>query len=310
MKPQRIIGQRGIPGGIVSGTAYIYIPSDITNREQFISDCFNTATVSILTNDGQRFDNVSVDKNSFQYLDFPATVNDLGSMIFWVKISKHNLPVAVALLTKKGEVLGFQNGQFKIEKLSGNNIVSILGDGKKGNLFINVQSDTEGNVIINARNKDKNNKVKLNVDGDINTMSNNWNGQVLEQFLINIKNGLDDKKTQTVIKYTRNTGFSYKDQYNNDIEITKDGFSYQDDNKNKITVTKDGLVYQNDKGTFEVDKNGKFSFKNNSYSIKKMFEDFIDEVSNITTSTMIGIQPIINKAQVIALKNKLNNICK
>jgi len=36
--------------------------------------------------------------------------------------------------------------------------------------------------------------------------------------------------------------------------------------------------------------------------------DFVDEVSRITTATAIGTQPILNIAQVIALKQKINSI--
>jgi hypothetical protein len=308
---QRIIGTRGVRGGLSSGIGYIVIPNDITNREQFISNCFSTSTVSILLPDASRFDSLEVNKILFQYLDFPNTVNDLGSRIFWVKISKHNQPVVIAILNKKGEVLSLQNGQFKIEKLSGNNIVSILGDGKKGNLFINVQSDIEGNIIINARNKDKKNKVKLNVDGNIETISNNGAFQVLEEFKINIKNGLIDKNTETIIKYKRDTGFNYFDQYKNNIIINKDGFQYDDNNKNKIVITKDGLKYTNDKGTFEIDKDGKFSMSNDQYSIKDLITDLIKEVEAIKTPTSIGLNPPSNVANFALIRTqKLPKILK
>lgn len=279
------IGQIGIDTKVLSGSGYIFIPNDITNRDKFISDCYNTSTVSILTIEGQRFDRVSVNRNIFSDLDFPGTVDDVGSLVFWIKHQKHNQPVIVAIINKKGEVLGFQKGQFSIKKSSDDGIVSILGDSNTGNLFINVESDEGGNIIINARNNDKNNKVKINVDGDIQTISNNFVSNVLEQFYIKIKNDLKDSDTETIIKYVRDTGFQYQDQFNN-----------------KITITEDGLKYENDKGEFEVDKNGKFSFKNDQYSLTDLMNDLISEIAAIKTTTLLGIQPPLNVANFVTLQ--------
>lgn len=279
------IGQIGIDTKVLSGSGYIYIPNDITNRELFISNCYNTSTVSILTIEGQRFDKVGVNRNIFADLDFPETTSDVGSLVFWVKHQKHNQPVVVAIINKKGEVLGFQKGQFSIKKDSSTGEVSILGDSNVGNLFINVQSDGGGNIIINARNKDKGNKVKINVDGNIETISNNFISNVLEQFYIKIKNDLVDSDTETVIKYVRDIGFQYEDQFGN-----------------KITIASSGLKYENDKGIFEVDSNGKFSFKNNQYSLTDLMNDLISEIAAIKTTTMLGVQPPLNVANFITLK--------
>lgn len=42
--------------------------------------------------------------------------------------------------------------------------------------------------------------------------------------------------------------------------------------------------------------------------LRSFLEDFVDEVANITTTTGIGVQPIINKIKISALKAKLNDI--
>ena len=36
------LGQRGIYSGVLSGVGYIFIPNDITDRDLFISSCYNT----------------------------------------------------------------------------------------------------------------------------------------------------------------------------------------------------------------------------------------------------------------------------
>lgn len=283
----RILGQRGIFSGLISGTAYVFVPNDITNREKFISDCYNTLTISILNSEGQRFDNVPVDRNIFQNLDFPETTNDLGSLIFYVKVQRQNLPIVVAVLNKKGEVLGYQKGQISLSKSSKTGIVSILGDSKKGDLLINVDSDEGGNIIVNAKNKNKTNKVKLNIDGDFELNSKNGKLQFLEQFQIIIKNALEDDKTETLISYKRNTGFNYSDQYGNIISLNENG-----------------LKYTNKKGNFEIDKDGKFSFSNSDYSIKDLLIDLFKEIEAIKTSTSIGLQPPINVANFANLRTK------
>lgn len=290
----RILGQRGIFSGVLSGTGYVFVPNDITNREKFISDCYNTCTISILNYEGQRFDNVSVDKNIFQSLDFPEKVNDLGSLVFYVKVQRQNQPIVVAVLNKKGEVLGYQKGQISLSKSSKTGIVSILGDSKKGDLLINVESDAGGNIIVNAKNKNKNNKVKLNIDGDFELNSKNGKLQVLEQFQVIVKNALEDDKTETIISYKRDTGFNYSDQYGNIISLDVNG-----------------LIYSNKKGNFEIDKDGKFSFSNSDYSIKDLFTDLISEIEAIKTSTSIGLQPPVNVAKFTSIRtSKMTKILK
>jgi hypothetical protein len=281
---RKAIGQRGLGGGLITGIGYVFIPNDITNRDQFVSNCFNTATISIITADAQRFDKVEVNRSIFAELDFPETTKDVGSMIFYVKNQKHNQPVVVAVLNRKGEVLGFQKGQFLIKKNSETGSVSILGDSNKGNLFLNVESDEGGNIIINAKNKNKNNKVKLNIDGDIDILSTNCNQQVLQQFSLKIKDSLKSDK-ETILKYIRETGFSYKDEFDNEI-----------------TITEDGLKYKNNKGEFECDKDGKFSFKNDQYSLTELITTLIQKLEAVKVSTSIGLQPFVNLADFTALR--------
>jgi hypothetical protein len=268
----------------MSGTGYVFIPNDITDREKFISDCYNTSTVSILNTEGQRFDRVQVNRSMFYDLDFPETVNDIGSLVFWVKNQKHNQPVIVAVINKRGEVLGFQKGQFSIKKDSSTGNVSITGDSNKGNLFINVQSDEGGNIVINAKNTDKSNKVQLNVDGNIETVSSNFNSQVLEQFLVKIKNSLESDD-ETTIKYVRGTGFEYSDEF-----------------RNILTINEDGFKYENGDNVFEMDSDGKVSVKNGNYSLTDLITDLISTIEKITTATAIGTQPIINLASFTSLR--------
>lgn len=281
---RKAIGQRGLGGGLTTGIGYVFIPNDITNRDQFVSNCFNTATISIITADAQRFDKVEVSRSIFAELDFPETTKDVGSMIFYVKNQKHNQPVVVAVLNRKGEVLGFQKGQFLIKKDSVTGSVSILGDSNKGNLFLNVESDEGGNIIINAKNKSKSNKVKLNVDGDIDIISTNCSQQVLQQFSLKIKDSLKSDK-ETILKYIRETGFSYKDEFDNEI-----------------TIDESGLKYKNSKGEFECDKDGKFSFKNDQYSLTELITTLIQKLEAVKVSTSIGLQPFVNLADFTALR--------
>jgi len=127
MTYQKKLGQRGIYSGLISGTGYLYIPSDISDRDKFISDCFNTCSVSFLTIEGQRFDDVQVSKNLFKDLEFPDEKNDVGSLIFWVKHQKHNKPIIVGVLCRKGEALGYQRYEFLLNKQTETGLVKILG---------------------------------------------------------------------------------------------------------------------------------------------------------------------------------------
>lgn len=70
---------------------------------------------------------------------------------------------------------------------------------------------------------------------------------------------------------------------------SKDAFVAMYDEVDSIIVKVNGQSYTIDKDGFSIDlKAGKFSFKNNQESLKKILQDLISEVSKITVTTQMG----------------------
>jgi hypothetical protein len=241
---EKKLGQRGIYSGLMSGSGYVYIPNDIQDRKKFISNCYNTCTISFVTIEGQRFDNVPVSTTIFDQLDFPQNVKEVGSLLFWVKHQVQNKPIVVAILTRKGEVLNIQQDQFFVGKKTSKGYVTILGDASKGNLFL--KGEGSGSILsILFKN------VKLKLKQIFLIESNDISLKVLSTFNLIIKNDLSSDAEN--ILYFDKDKMSYEDSFGNIILIDKDKFSYQND-KAVFTIEKSGkFTLENDKGSFVID---------------------------------------------------------
>lgn len=221
------LGQRGLYSGLISGSGYVYIPNDIDDRNKFISNCHNTQTISFLTVEGQRFDNVPVSKTIFSDLEFPQEIGDVGSLLFWVKHQKHNLPIVLAILSKKGETLGFQQYEFLINKQTDDGLVRVFGDGKKGNLFIKLNG-TEGSLSLTSK------QVKALISEYLNIETLDVEIKALNSFVIRIKNDLDTSVLESVItvekdsfKYENDKG-TFEIDANGKFNFTNDQYSLKD----------------------------------------------------------------------------------
>lgn len=227
---KKVLGQRGLYSGLLSGVGYIYLPNDIDDREKFISNCHNTGTVSFVTSEGQRYDNVQVSKTIFQDIDFPLNIGDLGSLIFWIKVEKHNKPIILGVLLKRGEIIGFQQYQFLVNKQTNSGVIRISGDGRKGNLFIKLDG-TDG--ILNLSTK----KLKALIKEYVNIEVDSFIVKCLKSFSILIKNDLnsDDEKVFSIDE----NGFKYS-HGDNILEIDNDGkFTFENSQYSLKTLFED-----------------------------------------------------------------------
>lgn len=231
-----------------AGIAYIFIPEDI-DRDKFLFNAYRTGRVSLLTENSERFDNVRVSKNIFNFIDFPQKIGELGSMVVWILLPKKKIPIIVGTVNKDREYIDLSEHEFSIRKVKGSNLVEILGNAKLGNLYFNVECDQKGggNLIFNIRNKDPltngggsfkafvSNKIDLEAAISMQLTSQ-------EEFKVIIRNFQKDKqKKQTIIKYVREQGFSYVDEFGNNIQIDDTGVIIQT-NKNLIKIDQNGAI--------------------------------------------------------------------
>lgn len=272
------LGEQKLPGKRNSaGIGYLMIPLDIS-RELWIKNCYRRGQVSLI-NGNERIDNVLLSKHLIQDLEFPQNPKELGTKIVWVSTTKS--VIAIAIINKNDEIISISDDQnfSVIKKIGLNSIIEISGNVEDENLIISINSKTNnsGKLLINVNNEEDKGELNILVNGTSILESNILDLNILEEFNLIIQNPQRNSTTSTKISYNRELGFNYKDEFGNEIII---------------------------------DKDGKFSIKNNSYSLTNLFNDIITQISAITVATAIGIQPILNKTQVEDLKNKVIQILK
>lgn len=234
--------KRRIPNSrLTTGIGYIIIPKGV-DRDSFVINCLRKETVSLITQDGSYINNVNIDVDCLQRIEFPENSDSNGSCVVFVNEFNRNIPIVVAVLSKGNENQLLKEGEFKLFKKTKAGVVVISGDSNKGNLFIQLMSDENsgGEFHIDLLNNNKSSKLNINVKGTINIHA-----------------------TDTI-------------RLNSDVGI-------------KFSNT------NNDSG-LEAAVLGD--------TLKQIFDDFIDEVSNITVTTAIGTQPILNKVQILDFKNR------
>jgi len=259
-----------------SGIGYIIIPDGV-DRDQFLLTCFRTGKVSILTESAERLDNVSVVQSSFNNLVFPATPKELGSVIFWVKIPKHNIPVVVGCLNKTNDLLPIEEGEFYVGRRGKEHKISIIGQEHYGDLFItldSLSSKKSSKFEINLSSKIKQSLFQIICDGDVVVNTNNINLQAASKFELIVKEAKNDKFLR--LKYTLGEGFDYLDEFNNIIQINKDQIYLEKGDGKKITVT-NKIKLGN--GSFEPSVLGD---KNSQY-LSDILDKLITLLNNLST---------------------------
>jgi hypothetical protein len=278
-----------IPGNkTLTGIGYVMIPLDI-DRDEYIKNCLFSNSISICTENSERFDNVQMNKGLWNEISFPKKPSEIGSIVFWVRIENSNQPIIVSILNKKNELTVKGEEEFYIGRDNNNADIFISGSTKDGILLVEVDSkvDDLGEIIIKARNSTKNSKITIISDGSVNVVSKDLILNVRNELQITIPSTKADKKTY--IHYSEENGFYYKDIEGNEVNINSDGV--------KVLTNK----FQIGEGS-EVERIAK------GESLKALLKELIHEVSNITTTTMLGVMPVNNKTKITALLGKLEPI--
>ena len=214
-----IAGERG-NGGI----GYVALPIDV-DRDTFVQQCLDLNTISMVTENFEFINNVPVDAEKMQYLRFPTDPTLIGSTVVWINIPKHNFPVIIAVLNPKDQAT-------KITDLNSYNLTrrnpvnqsvgasfKILGE--KGKMMITTEGESGGESIFSVKvyNNDMKGLHQTYIQGTKETeVEDTIVYKVVNAFEITIQDQTSED-TPTIIKYVRNSGFTYSDQYGNEISI-------------------------------------------------------------------------------------------
>lgn len=155
------------------GVGYITIPTGV-DRELYIATCYRKERVAIqLDGGGGVVNNCYISTSALQRVKFPDYPDEIGSCVVFISPKFNNIPIITEVVSKEDETQLLEENSFKkiVETATAN--VSIEGKGKSGELFINVESDFEGEGSIYITLKSKNNTAKFNLNcfGDVNIYS-------------------------------------------------------------------------------------------------------------------------------------------
>lgn len=210
--------------GYSSIRGYIYIPDDV-DRDTYVQTALRTERVCVIAEDSGAFlKNVYIARDSIQDIYFPREKRELGSCVVCVNILPQNEYIIVAVLSKSDESQLLGEYEFKKEKRSSDAVVSVLGKGKTGEMFIDIdgKETNGGRLFVNIRNTESAGQLKINVDGDSSVYSNgNIELQSTESINLSVLN--NDTKKESIISYKNGDGFSYKDEFDNEITVQNNG---------------------------------------------------------------------------------------
>ena len=167
---------RLIANKVWCGIGFVIVPPDV-DRQQYINTCFASETISIYPEcGGTSFNRVPLSQEAVQQVEFPDKDKKFGSQVVYLFHPTTKNPIIIAVLSKRNELVGVQHKQFKLFKSDGENLVSLIGDGKKGNLFVTVKSTetSGGQILINLVQSGGTGKFSLQVQGDIFLISNHF----------------------------------------------------------------------------------------------------------------------------------------
>ena len=254
-----------------AGIAYVILPSDV-DREKYIRECYKTSTVSIYSEFNGFSNRVPIDKYSLNFVKFPVVKGEYGSAVKYSIDTVHNKPIINGIYFTADEISDLVEHQFKFKRELNGNFVEITGSSDGKYLGINVGADEAGEVYINVKSKDESGKVNINVDGECNITS--LHNTTLKQYgkLSFVTQNKDDDEESTVEEHTTTS---------------------------RTIITKEENIFAEKLNINNGDQNFVLGKK-----LIEFLDDFITEVGNITTTTSVGQQPILNKVQILGFKKK------
>lgn len=284
VKRKKNIATQELPGhNYPAGFAYVYMPADV-DREAYIRNCFNTNTVSITNENGQYLHRVPVDKVSMQFVEFPESTEELGSPVLVQNIKPNNTVVITSVFSASGDVEFSEEHQYKFRKQQDDRYGEVLINGKRGQVQVNCEGDSEGGEYYESvTNDNKTAKKYVKVDGDY-TVEND--GKIQFNSTKTIKFRIFDPEVnekETIFEYNKSEGFRYKDEFENEIIIEQ----------GQITINSQ---------TINHNKGSEAMVLGNT--LKSIIDEILSTLTSTQVITSIGNQPLLTAAQFNSIQSK------
>lgn len=229
---KRQVSKRGLKVSKNSvGYGNLYLPSEV-DRDKFLLKCYQSATVSIITENSEVYENVSVPPYIFNELVFPENNLEIGSKVVYLSTPKQLRPIIVGLILRNDEYLNLKEGEFKLGKTLKGNLVEVFGNTKNAALYLNAISNKDfgGELKIKVKNKNKTAILGIQVDGNIEIENSNLFKLTSKEFKLNIIDYSKDNSGSTIpeISYKLGEGLTIIDEYGNKIQTSSKGVIIND----------------------------------------------------------------------------------
>lgn len=227
-----------------SGVGYIVIPEDIT-REQYISNCYRTHTVTINGGYGYGYIcQVRIFPDVLQKITFPLTSEERGSQVFWVRENFSNRPVVIGILSEDGLTNLLRENQDRIVQEIDGKIVEIFQDANSATLNINVvgTNDTPANINIKVASGSEDSVVNVISDGHLNVDANQVQLTARKDVSLYLKNGKDEEQFSLIGDADK---VEFKDKNGNTVTINADNVNVVPAKQFNLSDGKEPMVLGN-----------------------------------------------------------------
>lgn len=220
------------------GVGYVVL-SRAQARDAYIGACFRNNYIAIKTAQNEIIPKCIVEKNVWQYLEFPNTSEQRGSAVVWVNVPHQNKVIVIGVLHKRDELNPIQSvGEFKFQRKVGENVVTVHGNGNNGILNIISQGtlSDEGSMYVKILNQNELAVFDLYVQGVANlTTESDMNLKVGGELNVLVRDDLNPEN-QATLNYTLGTGLTFTDEYFNTLTSNNGGFVLNVTSGNKVYV--------------------------------------------------------------------------
>lgn len=227
-----------------SGVGYIVVPEDIT-REQYISNCYRTRTVTINGGYGYGYIcQVRIFSDVLQKITFPLSSKERGSQVFWVRENFSNRPVVIGILSEDGITNLLEENQDRIVQEIGGKIVEIFQDANTATLNINVigTTDVPAKINIKVASGSEDSVVNVISDGHLNVDANQVQLTARKDVSLYLKDGMDEELFSLIGNADEVT---FKDKDGNRITINADNVNIVPANQFNVNDGKEPMVLGN-----------------------------------------------------------------
>lgn len=271
-----------------SGVGYIVVPDDIT-REQYISNCYRTNTVTINGGYGYGYIcQVRIFQDVLQKVTFPLTSSERGSQVFWVRENFSNRPVVIGILSEDGLTNLLTENQDRIVQEIDGKIVEIFQDANSATLNISVKgvTDTPANINIKVASGSEDSVVNIISDGHLNVDANQVQLTVRKDAALYLKDGMDEELFSLIGNADEVT---FKDKNGNKVTINADNVNIVPANHFNVSDGKEPMVLGN--------------------TLVNLLKEVLQAIQQLTVITPVGTSSVpVNVSAFASAEQKLNNI--